>query len=554
MPVLTILLNEENNPQKKERNISFDAGKSIRDILNTTDIRVRTGCSGNGACGICQIQIKAGDVDMPTKAEVLQLDVSQIEEKIRLACQVILTNDVQIKILNQAPKSNWKNIPEERDYYFDLSNDLTGASSGYAPVSIPGIKEVKDPCGVAVDLGTTFVSLALYDLSTGKRLTTRYGLNPQVVFGSDVLTRIMAASKSSSASQEMNQLLTGAFKEALADIASQEGVNLERIVRVIFVGNTAILTLLSGSNFKLLLDPKYWMEHIDCLFVETSTLAEKWRICSRAEIEVVPPVAGFVGSDLLAGIWATSLIEKEPGTLLIDFGTNSEMALWDGESLWVTSAAGGPAFEASGISCGMSAEAGAVYRVNMQDNGTLEYRVIGGRKQKPKGICGSGLVDLISSLINAGILSRTGSFLNSPENCYNFADGEKTITLKKKDVDVIQQAKAAIGTGIAVLLNNVNPKKRILNKIYIGGAFGYFLDVVHAQNIGLLPQINPEQVTLCGNTALAGCEHMLLSGKADEKINELMKRIKMVNLSNCDDFDEYFLQNLYLEPLITHEK
>jgi len=143
----------------------------------------------------------------------------------------------------------------------------------------------------------------------------------------------------------------------LEDISRQEGIDLKRIVRVIFVGNTAILTLLSERNIKLLLDPKYWMEHIDCLFVETSTLAEDWQIFPGAEIEVVPPVAGFVGSDLLAGIWATSLTEKEPGTLLIDFGTNSEMALWDGEYLWVTSAAGGPAFEACGI-CRIQINAG----------------------------------------------------------------------------------------------------------------------------------------------------------------------------------------------------
>ncbi len=133
----------------------------------------------------------------------------------------------------------------------------------------------------------------------------------------------------------------------------RKGINLQHVVRLVLVGNTAMLALLSGRNYKLLLQPGYWMNAIDCLPKDTEFWAVSWDIHRRAGIEVMPPVAGFVGSDLLAGVVATHLTEYGGGGLFIDFGTNSEIALWDGRTLWVTSAAGGPAFERSGISCGL---------------------------------------------------------------------------------------------------------------------------------------------------------------------------------------------------------
>ena len=254
-----------------------------------------------------------------------------------------------------------------------------------------------------------------------------------------------------------------------------------------------------------------------------------------------------MGSDLLVGAVTTRLTEDGAGRLLIDFGANSEIALWDGHVLWVTSAAGGPAFEGSGINCGLPAEPGAIYRVNAQQDGMLDFGVIGGGP--PRGICGSGLVDLIANLVRSGRLTDMGRFAPSVSgNGFALAHGEPDVILTKAGVDVFQRAKAAIGAGVQILLAQANMEYKDLRRICVGGAFGSFLDIVNAQEIGLLPKVQPELVELCGNTALAGCEDIILSHVAAQHLARLRGRLKFVNLAQCPDFDDIFLEHLYLRP------
>jgi uncharacterized 2Fe-2S/4Fe-4S cluster protein (DUF4445 family) len=297
-----------------------------------------------------------------------------------------------------------------------------------------------------------------------------------------------------------------------------------------------------------LLQPRYWERPIDC----GSANAEDWvtvlGTAPGAAIEVVSPLAGFVGSDLLAGVLATGLT-REPGSLLIDFGTNSELALWDGNKLWVTSAAGGPAFESCQTQCGMPAEDGAIYRLERQGNSEWAFRVIGGGEAK--GICGSGLVDLIACLRDTGELTRTGKFAAS-----HGADGFVTqaahaaLRLTHADVDIFQRAKAAIGVGIQTLLANARMEAAELRRVCVCGAFGQHLEPRNAQAIGLLPQVAPERVELCGNTALAGCERLLLSPADTGSLSSLRERATVINMSRLAGFDSLFLENLYLQPLM----
>ena len=204
-------------------------------------------------------------------------------------------------------------------------------------------------------------------------------------------------------------------------------------------------------------------------------------------MEVIPPCAGFVGSDLLAGVLATRLTDQ-PGGLLIDFGTNSEMALWDGRTLWITSAAGGPAFETSQVQCGMAAEAGAIYRVDRQpDAAELQFRVIG--EGQAKGLCGSGLIDLIACLRSTGKLTATGRFATDAKEGFVIRRENPTIRLSLSDVDMFQRAKGAIGAGIKTLLATAKIKAAELRRICVGGVFGRYLNCRHAQAIGLLPTL-----------------------------------------------------------------
>jgi len=533
LPILTVKLGEG------ERHIPFTATRSIREILDATDVRVRSGCGGRGACGLCRVRIEAGEAGAPTPNEQVYLNIPELDQGIRLACQIRPTQDLQIVILAPASKSRWRSLPDGAGQHIKRSADL--------PLQdLP--RKVTSPYGVAVDLGTTHISLSLYGLSHGEWLAGRYGLNPQMHYGSDVMTRLVAASESPDQARAMSQQVVKAIGEALFDIATREGINIQQVVRLALVGNTAMLALLSGRNYGLLLQPSHWMNPIDCLPNNPDAWAVSWGIHPQARIEVIPPLAGFVGSDLLAGLLTTHLTENEAGSLFIDFGTNSEIALWDGRALWVTSAAGGPAFEESGISCGAPAEPGAIYRVSFQD-GVFDFAVIA--DCEPRGLCGSGLVDLLASLVKSGGLTSMGRFAPPvPREGFTLARGERNIVLTKSDVDVFQRAKAAIGAGIQVLLAQAAMGCEDLRRICVGGFFGRFLDVANAQELGLLPKIPLDRVELCGNTALAGCADALVSTVAGERLKHLRDQARLINLSRCSDFDDLFLRNLYLLPMI----
>ncbi|WP_129671425.1 ASKHA domain-containing protein [Candidatus Chloroploca sp. Khr17] len=530
MPVVTIKLDEG------ERHLPFEPGVSLREILDTTDIRVRTACRGIGACGLCRVQIEAGDAGEPMPSEYLHLDDAELARGYRLACQIMPTSDLQVTILARSPASAWRNLP--------LANRRFDYLSTFPRRKVT--PKMLSPYGVAIDLGTTHISLALHTLIGHQCLAGRYGLNPQIAVGSDVITRLAAATEDTEQARHLRDLAVNGIAEALFDLGLREGLNLEQIIRLTLVGNTAMLALLSGRNYAQLLHPRYWMQAIDCLPEDPRIWIDPWGLHPEAEIVIIPPLAGFVGSDLLAGVLTMNLTDTSEPALLIDFGTNSEMALWDGTTLWVTSAAGGPAFEGSGLRCGMPAEPGAIYRVAFRD-GMIEPSVIA--DTAPRGICGSGLVDLIANLISADLLTSVGRFAPQvPNEGVFIAHGERNIVLTRNDVDLFQRAKAAIGTGCQVLLREAGLVAQDLGRICLGGAFGHFLDVRNAQAIGLLPNINPDRVELYGNTALLGCEDLLRSPVACEHLTTLRARTTMINLGQCDDFDELFLENLFLQP------
>jgi uncharacterized 2Fe-2S/4Fe-4S cluster protein (DUF4445 family) len=262
-------------------------------------------------------------------------------------------------------------------------------------------------------------------------------------------------------------------------------------------------------------------------------------------MDLVPPLAGFVGSDLLAGVVGTGLAER-PGSLLVDLGTNAEIALWDGAVLWVTSAAGGPAFEGSRARCGMPAEPGAIFRVDRPGGGALRCRVIGGGTAI--GLCGSGLVDLISCLRAAGDLSETGRF-TTPDPSSGFGiRADPPLRLSAADVDAFQRAKAAIAGGVRVLLDHAGIRARDLARVCVAGEFGLHLDVANAAAVGLLPAVPADRVELCGNTALAGCERLLTAPATADAMARLRDRATVVNLARCPEFEDRFLEGLYLRP------
>jgi uncharacterized 2Fe-2S/4Fe-4S cluster protein (DUF4445 family) len=354
------------------------------------------------------------------------------------------------------------------------------------------------------------------------------------------VTRLQAA-RDPGVAQYLAGAVEFAVAEELRQVAESEGAALVSCPTLVVVGNTAMLHLLRGSHGGLL-DPGTWAGPAD--WPSGSQVCWQLGAGRATAVELVKPLGGFVGSDLIAAVLAAGLQEGKFPALLLDFGTNTEIALWDGKCLWVTSAAGGPAFEASGMACAVPADSGAIFRVR---TGTpLGFEVMGGGE--PKGVCGSGLVDWIACLCRAGVLSNRGMFIHGKgAGAPSLGDEGTGILLSKRDVDVFQRGKAAIGAGVQLLARRAGVACCDLQRIVTTGLFGRALDVGNAQAIGLLPSSAPERVEPYDNLALAGCEMMLMSGQGAAAA--LRERARLLNLAQCEDFEELFMQELFLAPM-----
>ena len=534
MPELTI------RAQDGEERLTFSPGLSLKEMLERTRSPVKARCSGNGACGLCRVKIDSGRVHAPTGNERVYLDAQLLGQGLRLACQVYPEEDIGIQVVNPETAPRWKNLlPDE---IRPPLNPLTGTAREM-PVQTRGA------LGLAVDLGTTHLKFSLCELAGNRRLAVRSCRNPQLYLGGDVITRLAAAAGSPEKASTLQGLIIGAIGDAAREITAEVGAGARQIVRVTLVGNTAMLSLFTGINFSLLMHPSHWTEQIHCIPESTSDYAAAWHLHPDAEIEIIPPLGGFIGSDLLAGLLAVSFMDSEPGSLFIDFGTNTEIALWDGKRLIVTSAAGGPAFEGSGIQCGMPAEEGAIHAVDIAPGtGEITFQVL--MDSHPLGICGSGFIDLVACLLRERKLTDTGSLEPAiARQGFILVDAPQLITVQKHDIDLLQRAKGAVMAGIRVLLDTSAMDGAGLTHICVAGTFGSFLKVKNAQEIGLLPLMPVGQVRLSGNTALTGCEHLMLFKESGNTLNELRRRSVLVNLANAPAFGEFYFESLFLKPV-----
>lgn len=500
----------------KDESILIDISSdfSIKRLLDNSKFRVKSACNGIGGCGLCKVKILEGKVSNIKEAEKFHLSESELSDGVRLACQVFMDSSGEIEIINLAKNSNFKSIlfHKKLNFYSDFDID-------------------KNSYLLAVDIGTTNITFLLY--SREKEIANRNILNPQSKYGTDVINRLLASSDKDVA-KELQSLIIEIIKSALRDIVKRECIDINLISKIYIVGNSAMLSLLANKNQKELLSPKKWGSYIDVL----PNSIDKWSefLGVKAKIEVIKPIAGFIGSDIVAGIIYTNLL-KQKNSLLIDFGTNSEIALFDGEKLFATSASGGPAFEGVGIHFGMSAEDGAIYEIDRD----FSYRVI--NNEEPKGICGSGLIDLISILREKNIIDEIGNF---KDEIKKWIIPNSDIYLTKSDIDLIQRAKSSIVAGVLILCKRANINLSELNRVYIAGAFGEYLNIKRAISIGLLPNIDENKFKIIGNSALGGTIDLMLFKSAKDNLSELFNRVEVLNLSKESDFELTFLENLFL--------
>lgn len=413
------------------------------------------------------------------------------------------------------------------------------------------------PLGLAIDIGTTTVTTYLVDLETGEVIGSAAEYNQQISRGEDVISRIIFATKGDGL-EELGRLVRGTIDELLERLRRRTGISPEAIHKVTVAGNTTMIHLFLELPPDAIRITPFTPTINTPMKVIASEIGLK--VHPMAPVDCLPGVASYVGADITAGVLASGLAESEELTLFIDVGTNGEIVL--GTSDWMVTCAcsAGPAFEGAGVFDGMRATKGAIEEVWVHSN-THEptYRVIGGGK--PQGICGSGLISLLAELFVTGVIDRGGNVkldLDTPRTRqgehgpeYVVAWGTETetgkdIALTKVDVDNLMRAKAAIYAGFSVLATSVGLELEDIQRVLIGGAFGKYINVEKAIQIGLLPDLPWDRFHFLGNTSVLGTYMALLSRFSRERVQELASKMTYIELSADNTFFDAFTAALFL--------
>jgi uncharacterized 2Fe-2S/4Fe-4S cluster protein (DUF4445 family) len=551
-------------------------GLTIRQALQEQGIYVDSPCDGQGVCGQCKIRVEPAEA-VP---ETLHANISTEEAQagIRLACQAIPEDDIQVFLpptyrldAQQAPVDETILINKyraegniqpavqvrEADGRFWFSHTLT-PSQEY-PLQDWTFKE--SPKGLALDLGTTTLAASLVCLSTGRELASAGRLNPQIDYGHDVLTRIHRASDPEGLDLLASSVQSG-IQELIRKICIQAGVRPEHILDAVIGGNTTMLQICAREDPS----PLGQLPFTVGLASGCSYPAARFGLNVHPQAKVyIPPIAhAFVGSDISAGLVAIQgFFETADTMLFLDVGTNGEMGVSTGNVRVLTSTAAGPAFEGSGLRSGMRAAPGAIQAVSYDGN-DLQLQIIGPKDQDAHGICGSGLLDLVHTLLETGVLDPSGRLLTREElldlpqavvSRVQKLDGKAalqltdSVWLTQGDIRQLQLAKGAVRTGIDFLLHKAGLDSRDLQRVVVGGGFGNVLRPASLEGVGMLPPGTGEKVLFAGNTSQLGCVRLLLSTAVRKKLEQDMAGVEHIGLAQDAAFMDAFVQNMvFPEP------
>lgn len=583
--------------------IRLECANSINglDAARQAGIELISVCGGEGTCGKCVVQLLSdADEHPPSDADKKHITINKIEQGFRLACQLTINKNAKIyipdgsiiegQILQTDGEDIFQNVcPSVKKTTLKLSQaNLQDLISDFSRIKnelnnkdlstdlntlrkLPPLLRENDwhidiwtrgnevfhatphqktrSIGLAVDVGSTKIACYLMDLANGRTLTAKGTPNPQIAFGEDIMARLGYAMQGTSQAEELFHLTIHAINQTALEMCQRIGLTPEDIDDICIVGNTAMhhffLNLPTGS---LAVSP----------FVPVTTdplypSAKELGINSKpgAGVYAPPVIAGFIGSDHLAFLYAAGFGEDSRVRLGIDIGTNTEIALQVKGRIVSVSTASGPAFEGAHIKYGMRAANGAIEHVHISENGEISLQVIG--DQAPIGICGSGILDAVAQMRVREILNHRGRIDKSASNVkldkqgkpeFTLAYGEKPITLSQTDVDQILLAKGAIRAGIDILMDHLGIDLSNIEEIVIAGAFGSYMLPEHAMGIGMLPSIPLEHIKTIGNAAGTGARMMVASTNSRRQTEDLTKRIEYLELTTYKDFDMFYARGI----------
>ncbi len=403
---------------------------------------------------------------------------------------------------------------------------------------------------LAIDLGTTTLAASLIDCASGERIAITGALNPQRRFGADVVSRLDAAVNSPALRQEMSALIRTELRRMGGELCDAAGIAWNDVRKVAVAGNPTMQHILMGLELSSLAFPPYRPFYTEGTHLHAAGLG--WD--GDADIYIFPMPGGFVGGDTVAFIYGAAPGEA---TLCLDMGTNGEIALIAGETVWATSAAAGPAFEGGNLSCGMAALPGAISSVRIEGE-RLTLQVIG--NGQPFGICGSGVIEAVTELLRCNILESGGRLKGSGEIESNLAarvidyqganafvlhrDAGRLILLSQEDIRQLQLAKAALRGGIDVLAERSRIQCQALKKVILTGSFGAVVRPEWLKTIGIFDESMVQTTRFTPEGALVGAEKALTGGDGYAAVEELAGRFKVVPLSGTPLFESLFMRHI----------
>ena len=583
--------------EKESKIIEEKEDKSLMDALLQEKIFVDNACNGKGVCGKCKVKIISDNLEELNETEKKLLSQDEIKDNIRLSCLVKPKEDMKIELLqnerkhrvlssgympkfevnpsiykklinlekstlkNQRPleneilrklninKLNWKLLKE-----IELQNEKITAVFNDDELIYLEKNDTRDKIyGVAIDIGTTTVVASLVDINSGEELCIESMINSQKQYGLDVLTRITYELENEEDGIEcLQKSIVNSINEMIRNLCNKAKINRKNIYEITVSANCTMMHMLLGIDAKPIGKSPFapiFTNSKNILAKDIGILA-----CDEARIYCLPSVSAYIGADIVAGVYVCELNKANENVLFIDIGTNGEIVLVNRGKLMSCSCAAGPALEGMNISCGMRAANGAIEDITINEEENI-IKVIG--KEKPIGICGSGILAVVKELLRTGIVRDNGAFIkleklekddyrlkklqiNDKKREFILHDGENKLLITQGDIRQVQLAKGAILSGFYALLKKANIEMKDLDKVMIAGQFGAHAGIDSLVGTGILPMEVREKIVYVGNSSKTGAYMSLMSKKAKEDMELLSKNIEYMELGESEGYERLF--------------
>jgi uncharacterized 2Fe-2S/4Fe-4S cluster protein (DUF4445 family) len=565
-------------------------------------------CGAKGTCHACKVQILSGTVSKRTPNEYEAFTPQELKEGWRLSCQTYPASDCKIAVpadsMTTPQRVQVEGLevrvspePSVRVYRLQLAAPSLEAPQADADrllralnqqhklrctkIDICALRTMSDQLrswkwrsqtvvrngeviailppksrrlGLAIDLGTTKVAGYLVDLSDGRTLAAKGIMNPQISYGEDIISRITTIVHTPDNAAVLQKLAVDAINELCAELCTEAGAKPEEILEAVVVGNTAMHHLFLHLPVKQLVLSPFVPAISRALEVKAGELG--LNITPGAYVHLLPNIAGFVGADHVSMLLATDAWQAKETTVALDIGTNTEVSLIYKGNIVATSCASGPAFEGGHIKYGMRATTGAIERLRIDGN-KIQYQTIDGAP--PVGVCGSGILDALAQLYVAKIIDEGGRIIDSQPRVRTYKGqhefilvskeerkGKPAITITQHDVRELQLAKAAIRSGIQILLETSGCAEDDIKQVVIAGAFGTYIDISSAVTIGMLPPLPLNRFRQVGNAAGTGARLALISIESRARAEAIASRVSYIELASSPSFQPTFMQASYL--------